>query len=72
MAAKRVIGADGTGDEVGILGDAIVDGLAPIAIGPAVEAAFLDGGEVVGRNLVAEAVTLRRRRSRSKRKQRRE
>src|SRR5690606_36452972 len=46
------------GDQRRILLDAVVDDVTPVGVGPAVEAAILDRGQVVGRGLVADTVAL--------------
>ena len=56
VAAERIVRGDRAGDQGRVLLHAVVDGLAPIAIGPAVEAAVAHGCQIVGRRLVAEAV----------------
>ena len=59
MAAERVVGSDGSGDQVGTLRlDARIDVLAPVTIGPPVEAAILDGGQIVWRHVIAEFIAL--------------
>ena len=59
MGAQRVVGGDGRGDLVGILrSHAIIDVLAPVAIGPAVEAAFTHRGEVIRHQILAQFVPL--------------
>src|SRR5690606_27382772 len=57
VRAQRVVRLDRRGDFIGILrADAVVHILAPVAIGPAVEGAFLDGRKVVGHQVAADLV----------------
>ena len=59
MAAQPVVGRGGAGHQVGALGlHALVHVLAKVAVGPAVEGAFLHGREVVGHQVVAQLVAL--------------
>ena len=58
MTTERVVRRDGFGNRGGILRHAIVHRLPPVAIGPAVEAAVADRGQIVRRRLVAQAVAL--------------
>src|SRR5690606_36868038 len=59
VGAEGVVRDDGAGDLVLILRfHPWVDVLAEVAVGPAVEAAFLDRGKVVGHQVLAQFVTL--------------
>src|SRR5690606_7762502 len=57
VRAQRVVRLDRRGDFIGILrADTVVHILAPVAIRPAVEGAFLDGRKVVGHQVAADLV----------------
>jgi hypothetical protein len=56
MAAQRKIRLERACHQRRVLRHAVVHRLAPIAIGPAIEAAVAYRGQVVRRGLVAEAV----------------
>ena len=56
MAAKGIVGLD-RGRHLGrVLRHAVIDDAVPIGIGPTVEAAIDDRGQVIGRGFVAKAV----------------
>jgi hypothetical protein len=59
MGAKCVVRRKSTGDEFRLLrSDALVDMLAEVAVGPAVECALLHRGHVIGHQVVAKSVAL--------------
>ncbi len=59
VGAERVVGCDRLGHEIGPLGlGPRVHMVAPVAVGPAIEGAVLDGGQIVRRQVVADLVAL--------------
>src|SRR5437868_6206767 len=58
MPAERIVRLNSLRDHGRILRHPVVHRLPPIAIGPAVEAAVANRGQIVRRRLVAEAVAL--------------
>ena len=58
MPAEREIWCQGRCDQRRVLRHPVVDGLAPVAIGPAVETAVAHRSQIVGRRFVAETVAL--------------
>ena len=59
MVAEGVIGDDRLFYPLGLLRrHPVIDVIAPIAVRPTVEAALLDGGEVVGNKIAAELIPL--------------
>src|SRR5205823_11905642 len=58
VAAERIVRLYRLRDHGRVLRHAVVHRLAPVAIGPAVEAAVAHRGQVIRRRLVAEAVAL--------------
>src|SRR6185437_12847481 len=58
VAAERIVRLDRPRDRLLVLRHAVIHRLPPVAVGPAVEAAVADRGEIVRRRLVAETVAL--------------
>ena len=59
MRPEPVVRLDGLGHQIGPLRlDPLIDDLSEIAVGPAIEAALLDTGHVVGDQIIAQHVAL--------------